>query len=435
MNLRPAPRLVWLLAGWTVFGVLAAIWAALLMPWLAFGVLLVTLALMDRRAVQQLPPPQATRTVNAILPVGVKSRVRLRLENPGPQALALTVYDHHPQPAQVQDLPQTLRLPGRGGATLRYRLTPLERGEQVFGPVQVVLDSAYGLWKRSVLIEAAQTVKVYPDFAAIAQYAQLAADQRITALGIHKRRRRGEGQEFLQLREYRAGDALRQVDWNATARHRKLIAKEYQEERNQPLLFLLDCSRRMRAHDGALSHFDHALNAMILLAYVALRQGDAVGVQSFGGTTRWLAPRQGRPVLNRVIGSVFDLQPTLEPPDYAQAASFCLSRQRKRALIVILTNLRDEDSEELASAVHLLARRHRVLIANLRESVLDELLEAPEDFQSARRYAAACQYLNERERCQQALKHQGGLVLDATPGELPVAVVNRYFDLKRGGLM
>lgn len=162
-----------------------------------------------------------------------------------------------------------------------------------------------------------------------------------------EQRRRGDGQTFLQLREYRIGDSLRQIDWKATARMRKPIARDYQDERNQTVLFLLDCSRRMRAQDDDLSHFDHALNAMILLAYVALRQGDAVGVQSFGGEQRQLAPRSGPGRLTALINAVYDLQPTIDPPDYAEAAQLILKRQRKRALIVLLTNLRDEDQAEL----------------------------------------------------------------------------------------
>ncbi|HRY15991.1 MAG TPA: DUF58 domain-containing protein, partial [Candidatus Competibacteraceae bacterium] len=336
--------------------------------------------------------------------------------------------------ADCADLPQRLTVEPGGWIELAYRLRPVVRGEWTFAPVQAWLESPRGLWRRDDRLGEPATVRVYPDFAAIVQYIRLTSDQRETLLGIHQRRRRGEGQTFLQLREYRIGDSLRQIDWKATARTRKPIARDYQDERNQTVLFLLDCGRRMRAQDDDLSHFDHALNAMILLAYVALRQGDAVGVQSFGGEQRWLVPRSGPGTLTPLINGIYDLQPTLEPPDYAEAAQLTLTRQRKRALIVLLTNLRDEDQDDLRPAVALLSRRHLVLIANLREPILDEWLTQPiHDLPHAQLYATICHYLLQRERVQQELRHLGSIVLDTPPQRLPAAMVNQYLELKRGG--
>jgi uncharacterized protein (DUF58 family) len=173
---------------------------------------------------------------------------------------------------------------------------------------------------------------------------------------------------------------------------------------------------------------------MILLAYVALHQGDAVGVQSFGGDLRWLAPKKGNGFLNTLIRTVYDLQPTLQPADYTHAASLLMTRQRKRALLVLLTNLRDEDSDELSAAIGLLKQRHVVLLASLREHVLDDLLNKPvETLPQARLYGATCHYLAARERCREKLYKQGSLILDVPPQELPIAVVNRYWDIKRSG--
>ena len=102
-------------------------------------------------------------------------------------------------------------------------------------------------------------------------------------VGAHLRRRRGEGTEFQQLREYRLGDSLRQIDWKATQRARKLISRDYQDERNQQVMLLVDTGRRMLARDDGLSHFDHVLNAALLVAYIALRQGDVVGLLAAAG--------------------------------------------------------------------------------------------------------------------------------------------------------
>jgi uncharacterized protein (DUF58 family) len=140
---------------------------------------------------------------------------------------------------------------------------------------------------------ARRSPRVFPNFARIAHYTLLATDNRLSQIGILQRRRRGEGMEFQQLRDYRQDDAPRQIDWKASARVGRLISRDYQDERDQQIVFLLDCSARMRARDGDLSHFDHTLNALLLLAYVALRQGDAVGLATFGHPgPRVLPPRK-----------------------------------------------------------------------------------------------------------------------------------------------
>lgn len=429
--MRPAPRLVLLLALWTLAGGLPVWWPDMLSLWLAGGGLLLAGAVLDRRELGQRSEPGLERQVYPLLPLGVWQPVRLRLHNPDRQPCRVTVFDHYPQPAELAGLPCTLTVAASSWAELDYRLRPLERGEAQFGRVQTVLGSRFALWRRTVWLGQPLAVRVYPNFATIAHYALLATSHRVTTLGIQRRRRRGEGQEFHQLREYRVGDALRQIDWNATARCRKLISREYQEERDQIVLFLLDGSRRMRARDGLLSHFDHALDALILLSYMALDQGDAVAIHSFGGNPRWLPPRKGKSALARVIQTVYDLQPTLQPPDYRAAAGQLLTRQRKRALVVLLTTLRDEDSDELGDALRLLSQRHLVLLASLRESILDTTVQQPVvTLAQARQHAAVCHYLVARDRCQQRLRTAGGLLLDVAPHDLPLAVVNRYLEIK-----
>jgi len=435
LSLSPTPLLLRWLTAWTLFGLIPAFRPEFTGYWLLAGGLLLIITVRDACSFPLRSPLLVKRRLPPALPLGAWQPIRLRFNNPSNQTVTLTVFDHYPTAAaDCADLPQQITVDANGWAELTYRLRPVVRGEWTFAPVQIWRASPQGLWQFDDRLGEPAIVRVYPDFAAIACYIRLASEQRQSLMGIHQRRRRGEGQNFHQLREYRIGDSLRQMDWNATARTRKLIAREYQDERNQTVLFLLDCGRRMRAQDDDLSHFDHALNALILLAYVALRQGDAVGVQSFGGDPRWLTPHPGTGRLTSLINAVYDLQPTLEPPDYAEMAQLTLTRQRKRALIVLLTNLRDEDQDDLRSAIALLSRRHLVLIANLREPVLDQLLTQPiDDLPQAQLYATTCHYLLQRERVQEELRHLGGIVLDVPPHRLPAAMVNQYLHLKSGG--
>ncbi len=199
------------------------------------------------------------------------------------------------------------------------------------------------------------------------------------------------------------------------------------------MVCLIDCGRRMRAHDGELSHFDHALNAALLLAYVALRQGDAVGLLTFSGERRFLPPLKGLG-LPAVLRAVYDLEPTPAPSDYLEAATELMQRQRRRALVILLTNLRDEDSAEILPALRLLRTRHLVLLASLREQVLGEVLErAPQNLQDALRTGAIHRYLAIRQSALEKIQGSGALTLDVEPDLLASRVVNRYLDVKRSG--
>jgi uncharacterized protein (DUF58 family) len=242
--------------------------------------------------------------------------------------------------------------------------------------------------------------------------------------------------DFHQLREYRVGDSLRRIDWKATARMHRPISREYQDERDQVVVLLLDCGRRMTSVDGDLTHFDAALNAALLLAHVGLHHGDAVGAMTMAGEDRFVAPRKSPNTTNLLLNTLYDITPSLRTPDYYFAAVALMKRIRKRSLVVVLSNLRDEDDDTLLPALALMRRRHLVLFASLREAVLRDVLKARvHDLDSALTHAAAADYLQTRDASFRRLSQSGALVIDVEPSELPLALVNRYLDIKRTGTL
>jgi uncharacterized protein (DUF58 family) len=259
-------------------------------------------------------------------------------------------------------------------------------------------------------------------------------DNRLSQIGVKRHQRRGEGNDFYQLREYRAGDSLRQIDWKATSRYRKLIAKDYQDERDQQILFMLDCGRRMRHTQDGDAHMDQALNAMLLLSYVAAKQGDAVGFLTFGGVQRWQPPRKGGNVIQHMLANTYDIETTTEAADYLEAARQLMPLQRRRALVVIITNTRDEDNDDLVSAIRLLAQRHLVVVADLREEILDRAQQREvQDFPAALRFHGVQDYLEKRDRSHEQLRHHGAYTLDLLAKQLPIALVNEYQLIKASG--
>jgi len=439
VTLRPGRGLLSMLGGWVALG-LAATLAGLARPWIlawaAVGGVVALAALVALWRVARATPPAAERWVVPSLPLGAWTPVELRLSNPGRRALDLEVHDLHPAAAECENLPRRLALPPRGWAEIEYRLRPLQRGDRHFEGVAVELRSFADLWRRRVVVGDEETVRVIPDFRSVARYGLFALSDTLGPMGLRLHRRRGEGSEFQQLREYRAGDSLRRIDWKATARRQQLISREYDDERNQQIVCLIDCGRRMRSRDGEASHFDQALNAVLLLSFVALRQGDAVGVMTFSGERRWLPPTKGRTALQSILDRVYDLETTRSPSDYLEAATRLMARQRRRALVVLLSNLRDEDSDELRAALELLRTRNLVLLASLRESVLAGSLEAvPRDLSGALRTASVHRYLEARRKSFEAFQVRGVLSVDAEPEVFPARIVNRYLDVKRSGML
>ena len=398
-------------------------------------VALAVVALLDLALLLRTPLPDVARGVPEALALGVEREVRLELEA-GARGARVDVHDLHPGGWEVDGLPRRLRLSPGTVSGFGYRLRPNARGSFGFEGVHLRLHAPLRLWRQLCLAGATQRVRVFPNFAPLTKFALVSAEQASRMMGAHIKRRRGEGTDFHQMREYRVGDSLRQIDWKATSRARKLISREYQDEKNQQLVVVLDTGRRMLARDGALAHFDHALDASLLVAYLALRQGDAVGLLAIGGERRWVPPRRGMAAIDTLLRASYDLEPEPVATDYLAAATELSLRQRRRGLLMLVTNLRDEDIEDVLAAVRMLQKRHLVVVASLRERALDEVLEQDvPDVAAAVRAGATARYLAQRAAAHDALRRHRVQVLDVTADQLPAALVERYLAIKREGLL
>jgi uncharacterized protein (DUF58 family) len=369
--------------------------------------------------------------------------VRLALAASGEPEWRCQLYDHADPSLDTTGLPIGLSLRAKQEVAADYTALPTRRGDVRFAPSDVRIRSRWGLIELLERLGVDESRRVYPDFAQVARYAWLAGDRRLTEIGVKTFRQRGEGTDFRQLREYRVGDPVRHIDWRATQRLSKPIVREFQDERDQCVMFLVDCGRRMRADDrrGAIggTHFDQVLNAVLLLSYVALHDGDAVGAFTFGTPPeeqRSVPPRKGLHALTGLMSELYDVQPTTSHTDYLAAAQDLMRRQRRRGLVIVITNFRDEDSPELRQALGVLRSRHLVLLASLRERVVGELMAQPlTSADSAIEVGGAHLYEQARRDAFNRLAGKDALAVDAEPERLGVELVNRYHAIKRAGLI
>jgi len=449
MRLIPAKKLLLALATGAAAALLAllagtGIWvvASLSAAWLLFLAIVASVDYVISRRAWQDSVVRMTRGLPAAFALGARRPVSLSFEVAGPYDWQALVYDHVDPSFNSEGLPAVLSFLAGKRVQIAYEVTPTRRGEAKFSPAQLQLRSRWGWCELRERLGSDEIRRVYPDFAQIARYAWLAGDRRLQEIGIKTYQQRGEGTDFKQLAEYRYGDPVRHIDWKATLRLGKPIIREFQDERDQCILLLVDCGRRMRADDRqggvGTSHFDQVLNAVMLLSYVALHEGDAVGALTFGtppGAEKSFAPEKGVHALNALMGELYGVQPTPTHSDYVSAALSLLRRYPKRALVIVITNFRDEDSSELGYALRLLRSRHLVMLASLRERIVGELISQPLISEAVLDIASAHLYEQSRRDAFNRLADRGPLMIDAEPEQLGVQLVNRYHAVKRAGLI
>jgi len=364
------------------------------------------------------------RKVEPILSSGVPNPVALALEWRGERAARGELRDS--PPGGMDSSGHRLRFhlgPERRAQTLWYRLTPRARGDAAFGDVHVRLEGPLGLCARQVTVAAAEAVKVYPDLTALARSAlelARAADE-VAARPV---RRRAEGREFESLREYRAGDDARTIDWKASARAAKTMVRVHQPERDQPVMLVVDCGRHMAGLVEGRRKLDHAVDAALRLAKVSLDQGDLVGVMAFAREVQaHVPPRRGAGHLRELTRALYRAEASLEESDYG------------RALVVVLSDLLDlETSAVLVRRALALAPRHLPLVASLHDQALSRVAEqVPESVQDAYARQVAARLEDEYRLTAARLRDAGALVVRAPAASFSAEAVNAYLRIKREG--
>ncbi|MDR0623531.1 MAG: DUF58 domain-containing protein [Treponema sp.] len=409
--------------------------------WFYAGAALLPLVITDALILLLLTDPlTAERDLPVSLAQDEPVRVRLVIRRGGRPLLPVKIllYDLYPPSmapgGEFFPAPLDRRILKRGGVLLfEYTLFPRERGPWVFYGLELLLSSPLRFWRLRVSREVQSRGRTYPDFK------KLAAGQELRGImnrrGSREIRRRGQGMEFMGLRDFQDGDSIRAIDWRATSRTRrldgrlKLIIREYQDEQDQQVLFALDSGYRLPDRQ-----FDSALNALLLLSWVALKHGDAVAAQSFGPSERWIPPRKGRSALTGLLNGLYDLQSSPAPSSPFSALEQALTRLRRRTFIILISNFREEDGESLAWILPRIEKRHLLLLVSFREEEAQALAaRRPSTPEETLETAAAFSYLASRRRLYQSWEHSGLLTLETTPADISSALINRYLGVKRSG--
>jgi uncharacterized protein (DUF58 family) len=437
-RIYPDRRLVYLALapGVLSFGLLLA--PDLVWPLAAMDVLLGLLVLGDLATLPRTGVFSVSREAVRVASLGQRHPVTLTLINTAPKPFKVRIRDGVPHPLNPKPQEFALVAPPRTRTTLEYVLRAKRRGAFIISAVHIKAGSFLGLWQRLVDYPCQTVIHVYPDMKQLSEYAVLARTNRLSLVGFRRTRRVGQDHDFERLRDHTIDDNYKHIDWRATARRRKLTVRDFQASQSQRIVFLVDCGRMMTNEAAGLSLLDHALNAMLMLSYVALRQNDSVGLVCFSDEVHsYVPPRSGRIQMNRLLHASFDLFPRLVESRYDQAFRYLASRSRKRSLVVLVTNVIDEvNANQVQRYLTNLVGRHLPLGVLLRDRRLFEPLEAEHSHGEALwRAAAAADILAWRHQVIHDLANQGALTLDVFPDEMTAPLVNRYLEIKARHLL
>ncbi|MFH0903066.1 MAG: DUF58 domain-containing protein [Pseudomonadota bacterium] len=457
---RPSRRFVLLLASAALPAALATVSVFFGLLALAITVATVALFLFDARLaanpmleVRRLIPGQVMRQQPFV--------VRTEAHNHSPRPATLTVVDRLPENLEPQQQERSIHLAPHASFVEEIQVVATRRGAYKLLPPVVECATPLGLGIATIPASLAgqENLAVLPDLATLGRFDALARQRQLHEMGVARVRQRGEGTEIAGLRPYALGDPYARIDWKATARRASLISREMHTERRQNVVLLVDCGRRMAresedhsAHvnssDGSSigidtsrqprSRLDYAIEAALLLAHVALRTDDRVGLVAFADRIlRVVPPVRGHASASIIAKAIFGLEPVLlEPPYETVAAAVSRGFPRRSFLILFTDGIEPASLESLVKPIHFLGRRHLVLCVVFQDPSIERALKAPLSSPDALYLAgAAAELAVERERGLCRLREAGALVLEAQADQLSTTVVNRYLQVKARRLL
>lgn len=434
----PSRRLVLLVAFLSVPLLLSGLTRTTADVALLANLLLLGVALVDLLISSVPEDVQIERRISDVLSLGADNPAVLQVRNASPYPLQIDLHDDPGPLCTVDRLPQTLELGAGKSGEVTYTVRPIRRGASVMPCVYLRFPTRLGLWTRQQQRPLVTPIRIYPDIRAVYRYELLARQNRLSEIGVRMVRMPGQGREFERLREYRYGDEIRQVDWKATSRQRQLISREFNTERNQNIVIMVDCGRFMKNESGGISYLDLALNSAIMLSYIALGQGDNVSLLAFSSKIeRFVRPVRGKPGIQQILRSTYDIEASTGVSDYSLALEHLTRVQRKRALVVLITFVTDElQLKVIADSLRLRSLPYLPLVVLLQDDGLQALAgRVPETDLEACHTAAAAQILSGQTHQAAILRESGVMLIETSPKLLTERVINEYLSIKARNLM
>lgn len=396
------------------------------------------LLLIDGYTLYRIRGIQAFRQCAARFSNGDENEISIRVESSYSYPISLEVIDEIPIIFQQRDIDFRLKLGANEGQTIRYQLRPTHRGVYSFGKIRVFVLSRMGLISRRYSCGEPQDVKIYPSYLMLHQYELLAMSDNLTELGIKRIRRVGHHTEFEQIKEYVKGDDYRMINWKASARRHELMVNVYQDERSQQIYSVIDKGRVMQQAFRGMTLLDYAINASLVLSYVAMRKEDKAGLVTFNEHFDTFVPASKQSgYMQTLLENLYSQQTTFGETDFSSLCVHMNKHVSKRSLLVLYTNFSSMGSLNRQLAyLQQLNRQHRLLVVFFEDADLKEYIATPaKDTEGYYRHVIAEKFAFEKRLIVSTLKQHGIYSLLTTPDHLSVDVINKYLEMKSRQLL
>ena len=420
---------------------------SLAIPWLpelwwyciaAVDIVIVAAALFDLFTLPDHKHVQVSRHMPRVASLDKPHPVEIAIDNRSRRVLRMRLSDDASDHLTIDPPMHTIRVEPGKRLSVQHTLTSHRRGGFALENVYCQIGSLLGLWRRQHTFSCKGDLHVYPDIQQISEYALLARTNRLSQIGVRRTRRAGQENEFERLRDYQQDDNYKHIDWRSTARRQKTTVRTFQTDQSQRVIFLLDCGRMMTNEHERLSLLDYALNSVLMLSYVALDQGDSVGMLCFSDHIhRYVPPAGGKQQMNRILHAGFDQFPRMVQSRFDQAFLYLSTHCRRRSLVVLITNVIDQvNAQQIDNYMGNLIGAHLPLVVLLRDHSVFQAADNPSpDPAVLYRSAAASQLLTWRNQVIHRMKAAGSLTLDVFPEEMTSPLVNQYLEVKARHLL
>jgi uncharacterized protein (DUF58 family) len=375
----------------------------------------------------------AYRTLSPRFSNGDDNPVSIRLESNYPFAVRVEVIDEVPFVFQRRDVLFKAAIRKQSDVAITYHLRPTERGVYGFGYVRVFVNTVLGLVQRRFTCCAPQDVKVYPSYMMLRQYELLAMSNNLTEMGIKRIRRIGHNTDFEQIKDYVVGDDYRTINWRATARRHQLMVNVYQEERAQQVYQVVDKGRMMQQTFNGMTLLDYAINASLVLSYVAINKQDKAGLVTFSDKFETFihASRQSGH-MQTLQEALYAEHTEFAETDYSALLTGLSRHVSHRSLLVLYTSFTSMAAlRRQLSYLRQLAMRHRLLVVFFEDEELRTFANTPaRKTEDTYQRVIAEKFAYEQHLIVQTLRQYGIQALLTTPNNLSVDVINKYLEMK-----
>lgn len=366
------------------------------------------------------------------------NKIRIQFDTHYPFRTSIGLIDELPQQFQKRDFEYRTKCVKGEQQVFDYTVRPTDRGEYVFGHLNVYASSPLRIVKRRFVFQKDHMVPVYPSIIQMQQYDFLAINNRLSNIGLKKIRKLGHTQEFEQIKDYVPGDDIRTLNWKATAKRNQLMVNQYQDEKSQPVYSLIDTGRVMKMPFNGLKLLDYAINSALAFSNVALKRNDKTGLVSFSkNVENFLPAAQKSTYLNNILETLYNIDTEFTDSDFGALYGHIKRKINQRSLLLLYTNFEHISALKRQLPYLLaLAKKHVLVVIFFENSELEKLIATDaEDLQAIYHKTIAEKFSLDKKLMQKELQRYGIQTILTKPEQLTVNTINKYLEIKARGLL